>query len=260
MRCFYIILILTITFLPALSQTETAPGITGISDVVYREKTYPNGKPMYQGYFRDDKPVGEMKRFYENGNIQAILQYGEVTENVRAKLFYDNGSLAAEGIYLDMLKDSVWRYYGYYDGVLAMTETYLKGKRYGPMIHYYLNGSILDSVNWENDVKQGTWVAYFPDGKLKQKGSFLNGKLEGDFLVNMEDGSPYITGKYKNDQPDGRWVFYNADGSVITEMNYIEGKNTDEDKTDQKQQEFFKMIEENKGKFDEPDESEFMAP
>jgi len=226
----------------------------------FREKMYPNGRLMYQGFFKNNIPVGEMKRYYENGAVQAILQYGDGTVPVRARLFYDNGSLAAIGNYSETLKDSTWNYYGFYDQALILTETYNKGKRNGPMIHYYNDGSVLDSVSWESDLRQGTWVQYFPDRTVKQKGTFLNGKLEGEFIVNLENGSPYITGQYKNDNPDGRWIFYNEDGSVNQEMIYIDGKSADEDKSDLRQKAFFQMIEENKGKFDEPDETEFMAP
>jgi len=55
---------------PLVNQTDAGNLKQG-----YWERYYPNGKPMYQGYFRDDVPVGEMKRYYESGNLQAILDH-----------------------------------------------------------------------------------------------------------------------------------------------------------------------------------------
>lgn len=34
---------------------------------------YENGKLKYSGYFKDNKPVGEMKRFHENGALKALM-------------------------------------------------------------------------------------------------------------------------------------------------------------------------------------------
>jgi antitoxin component YwqK of YwqJK toxin-antitoxin module len=254
MRNLLLFCILTFSAIQAFAQDVVPAGAE------YREKTYPNGRPLYRGYFRDGQPVGEMKRYYENGVIQAVLNYGDGTGQVDAQMFFSNGNLAAEGSYAGMLKEGTWRYFGYNDKVLTLTETYRQGKRDGPMMHYYLDGRILDSVNWVNDVKQGTWVEYFPDGTLKQKGSFADGKLNGEFVVNHLDGTPYITGRYSNDKLNGKWIFYNDDGTISDEINYVNGVGDDTGNAGRRQNELFRMIEENKGKFEEPDETEFMNP
>ncbi len=44
------------------------------------------------------------------------------------------------------------------------------------------------------------------------------------------------------------------------ELVYHLGVTTDTEKLDARQQELFKMIEENKGKFEEPDETNFLTP
>jgi len=224
------------------------------------KKTYPNGKTMYKGFFKDDKPVGEMKRYYDNGACKAILLYDSAGEYAQARIFYTNGKLAGEGCYFNALKDSTWTYYSYYDHSLTSREVFTRGVRNGPMNHYYNNGNFSEKLAWVNDKKEGPWEQYYSNNILKLKGSYHNGKLEGAFLVNYETGKPYLKGAYKNDLRDGSWIFYREDGTVDMELEYRNGKTADEEKLDEKQQELFRTIDENQGTFEEPDETNFLEP
>jgi antitoxin component YwqK of YwqJK toxin-antitoxin module len=224
------------------------------------KKDYPNGKPIYKGFFKDDKPVGLMTRYFETGLVKAILFYDSKGEYASAKLFYEDGQLAAEGRYYNSLKDSIWKYYSYYDHALTARELYDKGKRNGIMEHFYNNGNLSEKIGWKNDRKNGTWEQYYNNNILKLKGSYADGKLEGEFVVNYNDGKPYLKGKYLNDLRHGKWIFYTEDGLVDMELEYLNGKTKDEDKLDEKQQQLFNMIDENQGKFEEPDETNFIRP
>jgi len=128
------------------------------------------------------------------------------------------------------------------------------------MLHYFNNGNLSEKLIWVNNKKEGPWEQYFSNNSLKLKGSFHNDRLEGDFLVNYEKGNPYLRGAYKNDLRDGRWIFYKEDGTVDLELEYKNGSAANEDKLDERQQELFRMIDDNQGKFEEPDETNFLAP
>lgn len=224
------------------------------------KKTYPNGNLMYKGLFRDDKPAGTMYRYFETGSVKAILRYDDKGEYARARLFYEDGQLAAEGVFYNALKDSTWSYYSYYNRSLTAKESYRKGLRHGMMLSYYNNGIISETLEWKNNRKDGVWEQYYPTGILKIKGFYVNHKLEGDFLVNDEKGNPHLKGFYVNDQRHGKWTFYREDGTVETEMEYDNGKLLNEDQLTEKQQELFRTIDDNKGKFEEPDETNFIIP
>jgi antitoxin component YwqK of YwqJK toxin-antitoxin module len=224
------------------------------------KKSYPNGTIMYKGFFRDNQPVGEMSRYYETGALKASLVYDSKGEFARARLFYADGQVAATGVYYNSLKDSTWCYYSYYDHSLTTREIYAKGKRNGLMINYYNNGNISEKITWVNDKKDGPWEQYFVNNVLKLKTTFKEGKLEGEFLVNYDSGKPYLKGGYKNGLREGKWIFYSEEGTIDMELTYHLGVTSDTDKLDARQQELFKMIEENKGKFEEPDETNFLTP
>ena len=224
------------------------------------KKSYPNGKLMYKGFFKDDKPVGPMYRYYETGAVKAIIKYDNKSEYARAKLLYEDGQLAAEGNYYNTLKDSTWTYYSYYDRSVTAHETFHRGARHGMMINYYNNGDISEKLEWKNNKKDGLWEQYFQGGILKMKALYVDNKLEGDFLVNFENGKPYLKGKYLHDQREGVWSFFNEDGTVEAEMEYVNGKALQEEQLTEKQQELFRTIDANEGKFEEPDESNFLNP
>jgi antitoxin component YwqK of YwqJK toxin-antitoxin module len=224
------------------------------------KKNYPNGKPMYKGFFKDDKPVGTLYRYFESGSLKAILQYDEKSEYAHARLYYEDGQLAAEGVFYNAVKDSTWSYYSYYSRTLTAKESYNKGLRHGMMVNYYGNGAISEVVEWKNDRKEGVWEQYFEQGGLKMKGYYMDNKLEGDFIVHYENGNPYLRGFYVNDRRQGRWTFYKEDGTLEVELDYLNGKALNEDQLTEKQQELFRTIDASEGKFEEPDESDFIIP
>jgi antitoxin component YwqK of YwqJK toxin-antitoxin module len=224
------------------------------------KKSYPTGKLMYKGFFKDNKPVGEMFRYYETGALKASMVYDMNGEYASARLFYADGQVAATGVYYNSVKDSTWCYYSYYDHSLTTRETYSKGKRNGPRINYYYNGNPSEKITWVNDKKDGPWEQYFANNTLKLKAMYREGKLEGVFLVNYDSGKPYLKGGYKNDLREGEWIFFNEDGTTDMVLTYQAGVTPDTEKLDARQQELFRTIEENKGKFEEPDETNFLTP
>jgi len=253
-----------ILFLPVAvtkAQTDTLFNQTDANNQKqgYWKKSYPNGKLMYKGFFNDNKPVGQMYRYFESGELKAVLNYDSKSEYAHARLFYEDGQLAAEGSYYGTLKDSSWLYYSYYDRSVTTRESYRKGARNGMTINYYSNGDISEKIEWTNGKKSGIWEQYFKGNILKLKTSYIDNKLEGDFIVNHENNKPYVQGRYMNDQREGKWTFYKEDGVVETELKYLHGKAANENKLEKEQQEFFRLIDENQGKFEEPDETNFLT-
>ena len=77
----------------------------------YWTKKYPNGKKAYEGRFKDDKPIGEFKRFREDGTLKVALNYNNTGNYSKATFYSSDGKVVAEGFYADKNKDSLWQYY-----------------------------------------------------------------------------------------------------------------------------------------------------
>ena len=171
-------------------------------------------KKLYEGYFENDRPVGEFKRYHKNGKYSAIMFFEKNSTRIRAKFYYDNGNLAAEGIYnKENIKDSTWTFYGT-DKALIARETYINGIRNGISIKFYRsknkNGDPIPSeeLNYVDGKREGVWKQYFENGSIKLKTSYKNDMVDGYYTFNLESGSVYCMGNYRKGLKEGEWYYW----------------------------------------------------
>jgi antitoxin component YwqK of YwqJK toxin-antitoxin module len=254
------VLLITLTWLAfsvtGISQASVKDTLFNQTDVNglkqgYWKKYYPNGKLMYKAFFKDNKPVGIMHRYFDNGNLQALMNFDK-TGKTRAKLYFDNGKIAAEGNYINSKKDSIWKYYSYYTHAIVAVENYVKGIKEGLSKRYFENGGISEELEWKNDKKNGEWKQYFPSGTVQSTGSYKDDKLNGEYKVYYESGQLKAVGNYDNNMMNGKWVYYDEKGNIQVQLNYINGKPENAKKLTDDEQKFFEKIEQNKGKFNDP--------
>jgi antitoxin component YwqK of YwqJK toxin-antitoxin module len=259
-----LILILAALAIPYLSIAQSDTVFNQVDARNFKQgwwkKSYPNGKTMYLGFFKDNHPVGTLYRYYETGAMKAILKYTADGSRAHVQLLYEDGQTAATGAFVHSLKDSTWEYFSYYDRSLTARENWRKGERHGPGVYYYSNGVISEKVDWIDNKKEGSWEQYFQNGTLKLKSTYVHNMLEGSFLINQNNGSPYLKGTYRQGRPQGKWILYKEDGSISSEIEYLDGKPLHADQLTEEQQTLFRAIEANEGKFDEPDETDFIVP
>jgi len=216
------------------------------------------GLLKYDGFFKDGKPVGIMKRYDEYGLLKAELRYVGNTGTVAyAKLFYEGGLLAAEGKYVNQKRDSLWKFYSYYTKKLVAEENYVNGIKHGPSKVYYENGHVAEYLEYKDGKKEGPWKQYFDDGTLKLDAAYSNDKKNGPYKYYFPDGKLESEGAFRDDKMDGWWVYYNEDGTVRLKVEYAGGKPVDPKVIEEYEQEFFRKVEEMKGKIPEIDENEF---
>ena len=60
------------------------------------EKRYPNGNIQYKGNFKDNKPVGLIKRYNQEGTLIAEMDYIESSKKVYTKLYYKSEKLPSK--------------------------------------------------------------------------------------------------------------------------------------------------------------------
>jgi len=218
---------------------------------------YENGNKRYEGFFKDDKPVGTFTRFYEDKGTQSIMEFEEDGKEAYARIYYKTGSLAAEGQYIERLKHGEWKYYSYYGSNLSYSENYVHGKKHDISTVYYPNGKVSEILNFSYNKKHGDWIQYFENGRVSLKSSFKEGKLHGGYAQYHLTGIPYVIGEYNQDRRDGEWFIYNEKGEQVVRFDFIMGVARNQDELDRKQEEFLNQLEKNKGKFREPSISDF---
>ncbi|MCQ2232534.1 MAG: hypothetical protein MJZ30_11865 [Paludibacteraceae bacterium] len=162
------------------------------------KKEYGNGYYVYEGQFKDDQPVGTFKRYYENGVLHSIQQYGE--NETSAIVIYEQDGLtkSAEGAFVGKDKEGEWIYY--VEGKKSLVEHYKRG---------VLNGMV---------------QSYAKTGELLEESPYLNGKIHGVQRRLMDDGKVYSEAHFKNGVQDGAYKLFEGHDFTVAEGFYVDGK------------------------------------
>ncbi len=194
------------------------------AQVEHKVARYPNGHLRYEGDFKDGKPVGELRRYHENGKLSGVQTFDN-EGNSTVICYAGTGELLAEGQYLGKNRDGEWKYYGE-GGYLFMVETYQNGLRTGESVIYAKDGTVIQRMNYKNGLLDGERIHYYPYGNVMVKYTYVEGVLEGPYSFFYETGLKNEEGSYKNGKAHGIWRSYGEDGSV-QETEFIEGKPAD---------------------------------
>lgn len=191
---------------------------------------YPDGTTLYEGFFVEGRPVGLMVRYYEDGAVRARMMFDSIEDRSYTTLFYKSGKPAAEGWYVNKLKDSVWTYYSEFDGTVRLREPYKKGDLHGVRKSFYPGGSVSEEVTWVENKKNGKWKQYYEDGSLRLESSYKDDKLNGLYQLFFPDSTVKIKGMFLDDVSHGVWSYYNEGGSEAYSLEYQNGQPVDMDK------------------------------
>lgn len=181
-----------------------------------------DGKLLYQATFKNDKPVGEMKRFHSNGKIMALMVFAEGSDTAHAQLFDESGNLIGKGKYLGQKKTGEWNYY-LNDKVVSM-ENYRDGLKNGPAKRFYTTGELLEESNWKNNKLDGLYRIYYQDGKIYLECNYSDGQRNGSFKTWLSKGTPELEASYFLDARDKDWKYFDESGNLRFTLKFEQGK------------------------------------
>jgi len=218
-------------------------------------KKYPDGHIQYEGFFRDDHPVGLFKRYYDSDTLQSALEFNQEGTDAEALLFHANGFIASAGKFVNQKKEGRWKFFSSKSrGLIVAEEEYKNNLKNGLSTKYYPENIPSERIVYLNDLKNGEWTQYFPSGNICLKATYTNGKLDGAFLTFYNSGKPEYSGQYKNDLRTGIWKIYNPDGTLKYDMLYIDGVISNPE-IYKKETEYLDLLEKNKGKIADPEKT-----
>lgn len=218
------------------------------------KKEYPNGKLMYEGYFRNNLPVGTFKRYYDTGQLKAEMKYDMDGVLCRSKLYYKSKKIAAEGNYINQKKDSIWNYYAEY-GVKIYVENYKNGVLNGLVEKYFWSGKgKCEEIIFVDGKMDGPWIHYFENGSKKMIANHKMGVRTGEFLSYYTNGNKRLEGVYEKGLKHGEWIFYNEDGSIKKRVEFVKDKAVNQNLIDDELSKEIKEAEENKERYEEPEQ------
>lgn len=211
----------------------------------------PSGVKIYEGTFRDGRPLGRFVRFHPNGKTRAEMKYHSDGIRVEAKLYDNDGKLRAEGIYSDQLKDGLWSFYSSKDKPLYKIN-YNKGKVHGEALRFDSNGTLLEQTHWINDQLNGLQVIFYPDSNPQAKINYKNGNIHGPYQLLFPNGNPEVQGIYESGLKTGKWDYFKPDGDKDYILNYKNGKLLNPEILDARQRETFERYEKNRKLLKDP--------
>lgn len=102
----------------------------------------------------------------------------------------------------------------------SMTSQVPRSIKYeGDTVEYYPTGVIKIRGLMGGGMRQGQWVAFFPNGEVQSECQYRDNKKNGKSVVYREGGGKYWEGFYNMDNKVGKWRFWN-DAGKVTEKDY----------------------------------------
>lgn len=216
------------------------------------QKKYSNGKLAYRAHFVDDKPLGLLVRYHENGNKMAVIDYFD-DGTAFAQLFSPQNVLIAEGYYRgENAKHGAWKYYR--GGKLVMAENYENGLQQGVQELYYPDGKVYERKRFQDGKQSGVYEQLDIRGHTVFEMMFKAGAQNGIVRYYYDSGQIRIEGRHENGVRTGEWIFYEQNGKVERKTTYINGVAADKDEIDKKNSDYLKQMEAQRGEFIEPEE------
>ena len=218
-------------------------------------KKYPNENVMYDGFFKDDHPVGEFRRYYDNTTIKSVLIYNAAGTEAEATIYHPNGNISSKGKYVNQKKEGKWQFFSAITKDYLISEDQYSGNlKNGTSFKFYPDSTIAEKVIYVNDLKQGEWIQYYPNSAVCLKSNYLNGKINGRFEVWFENGKIEFSGQYKDDARDGLWYIYDKNGTLKYKLEYLAGIAQDH-QMDIDVSDYIDSLEKNMGKIADPEKT-----
>lgn len=221
-------------FLLLITQSVIAQKINQTDDKGQKQglwrKYHKNGRLDFEGEFKDGKPIGLFKYYYDNGTKKALIEHNITTSRSLANFFHPNGQMMSAGIYRNQMKDSTWVTFTE-TGLVSEISNYLNNELHGERTTYYISGLenasgrvIYSKSNYKNGKQDGEFIEYFMDGKKKLYSFYIEGNLNGMYIEYHRNGNKKSEIRYKNGVKHGYVRGYDETGKEIGKAYFYKGK------------------------------------
>lgn len=163
---------------------------------------FPNQKVEIIGSYKNGKKDGEWFWYYPDGSILVTENWDEGERDGLFVEYDENGKVITQGTYKEGAEEGEWIYVN--RGVVEK-GSYFDGMKTGEWKVWFANGLLAFEMEYEQDLLNGKYVAYWDNGKTKLSGKYITGIPDGAWIKFDEEGNPFLTTIYK----DGKEVQWN---------------------------------------------------
>ena len=134
------------------------------------------GSLVYLWRYKDSLLDGLSYKFYPSGNVLYELTYNKDVLHGPAKKYYEDGSLSEEVVYENGKVEGLAKVYlkngNYY------VYSYKNGKLNGKTSLYDSNARLIETLEYTDNVLDGTVAKYYLSGALKSDIKYINGEKQ----------------------------------------------------------------------------------
>ena len=186
----------------------------GRVDRIGEKMYYENGRQMYEKHFDGDRPTGEWRFWYDNGQLHSKGN------------FNSNDSIGSDWVFYD--SEGKDYYEGRYDSMAVLQFT----ADHRPLsIAFYHdnmetrfqfneNFTINTRGNLRDGLKEGRWEFFYANGQKMLEANYSGGVENGAYNSYRETGIPYFRGFYINGKRANVWEIYDEEGNLVARQDY----------------------------------------
>ena len=199
-------------------------GITdenGLRQGLWKEY-YPTGELRSKGKYKDSKPVGAWKFYFIDQTVEIEGSYTNKGHKDGDWLwFYPTGDTLMAAHYEDGDLDG---YYVEYDeqGEPIVQGNYVAGYEEG--VWTYRNGTSVETGKYDGGKKEGLWITTFDKDHTAYEIRYDQDVRDGKYVAYWPNGLVKTVGKYDKGLQDGLWTHYNDEGQTTLTTLYKDGR------------------------------------
>ena len=216
------------------------------------KKQQPNGRLIYEGHFKDGKPIGEWKRYHEGGQVKAVINYRADSDSAFTQIFDKFGKKVSEGNYINQKKEGNWIYLSNKRKIAE--EQFKNGMKNGISKKYYNTGELMEEMEYVDGNQEGNYEVFYKNGQPYMQCKMKQNMRHGLYVVNTDKGRRQMEAAYKNNLRHGDWKFYSESGELHYLLKYNEGELLNPEVKDSISNLRMQNFEKEKGKIVDPED------
>lgn len=192
-------------------------------DIVDAETYFKSGALQSSGKYVQQKKDSIWTFQAEAGYVTSVEEYKNDMRNGKVQIFYPDGKIMHEGVYVDdKLNGSIKEYFP--SGKVKLEGSCVNDMYEGKMLFYQENGLKQSEGKYAAGVKQGEWLFYLDNGKLQMQVLYDAGQVKkevrhnGDFIDYFESGIPSLEITYRDGEKHGIFTEYYDQGEWVREQ------------------------------------------
>ncbi|MBP1673568.1 MAG: hypothetical protein H6Q25_1383 [Bacteroidetes bacterium] len=199
---------------------EGITDLNGMRQGLWKEY-YETGELRSLGKYSNSKMVGEWKFFYPNQDIEIIGNYRNGKKDGLWQWFYPNRQLLMEENWEDGVHEGLFVEYDE-SGKILTKGNYSEGAEEGEWI--YVNRGVVEKGSYYDGMKTGEWKIWFANGNLAFEMEYEQDLFNGKYVAYWENGKTKLSGKYVTGIQVGIWIKYDIEGNPYLTTTYKDGK------------------------------------